>query len=112
VIVAAGLALTVGGSVGAATAPAVAGFNCGLTNNIAGHPWAIQATGVSCGTARDIVRKLAARTVPRSAIKSVGIFPGTFSGMHCYGGPTGKKPISVTCGQPGATKFVRAGRLR
>jgi hypothetical protein len=111
-VAALGLALCAGGSVGAAAAPSVGGFNCGTTNSIGGHPWAIMASGISCRTARGVVRQLAGKTVPRSAIKSVGFFPGTYAGLRCFGGPTGKKPVSVTCGKSGTDKLLRAGRLR
>jgi hypothetical protein len=106
----AGVALTAATSV--AATPSVGPFNCGMTNRIAGHTWAIQASGVSCGTARDIVRDLASQTVPRSRIRKVGIFPGTHAGMRCFGGPTGQKPVSLTCATANAKKLVRAGRLR
>ena len=92
-------------------AGAVGGFNCGAANRIGGHKWAIQATGVSCGTARGIVRDLASKTVPRSAIKNVGIFPGTHAGMRCFGGLSGQKPKSITCGTSNARKLVRAARM-
>jgi hypothetical protein len=57
------------------------------------------------------VRDLASKTVPRSAIKNVGIFPGTHAGMRCFGGLSGQKPKSITCGTSNARKLVRAARL-
>jgi len=105
----AGLALTV--ATGVTAAPSGL-FNCGLANRIAGHTWAIQASGVSCGTARGIVRDLASKTVPRSSIRKLGIYPGTHAGMRCFGGPTGQKPVSLTCATADARKSLRAGRLR
>jgi hypothetical protein len=105
----AGLALAA--ATGVAAAPAGL-FNCGTANRIGGHQWAIQSSGISCGTARGIVRTLARKTVPGSAIRKLGIFKGTYSGMRCFGGPSAQKPLSLTCATRDAKKSLRAGRVR
>lgn len=102
-------ALYAAGSV--AAAPSAGFFNCGNTNRIAGHTWGIRTVGVSCGTARSVVRQLANRTVP-STVQKIGRFPGTYSGMRCLGALPGQKPKSIGCSKISGRGIVTAARLR
>ena len=82
--------------------------SCGATT-IAGKPWLILAVGVPCSSAKTLIRKLAAKPLPKPAIP--GIYPGTYLGMRCRHTPPSLPP-SITCGRkgPGLAKIVQGVR--
>ena len=86
-------------------------YNCGQSNAIGGHKWAIQTVGFSCRTGRGIVRTLAVKAVPRAGTLGVVAYPGTFAGMSCVGGPAGHKPTSLACTTPDQARQLRAVRM-
>jgi len=93
------------GSTSAATGATSALRSCG-TISIAGKPWAIVAQGVSCASAKTLIRKLAAMPHPASHI-----YPGIYMGMRCVDGSKPGKP-AVTCLSPSADKQVGGGVKR
>jgi hypothetical protein len=105
------LALSLAGGLAAAPSQGNSLYNCGKTNGIAGHSWAIRSSNVSCGTARSVVRQLATHTVPPGNAK-FGIFAGTYAGMHCLGGPPGHRPRILSCVKARGAGAVYAGILR
>jgi hypothetical protein len=79
------------------------GAVCG-TFQAGGATWGAKTTGVSCATARRIVRKLAAVTAPLPS----GRYPGRYAGMTCGGLVPGSKPRIITC--QGDGRQIVAGR--
>ena len=103
------LALFAAGGVASATPTGF--YNCGQSNAIGGHKWAIQTVGFSCRAGRGIIRTLAAKAVPRQGTAGVVWYPGTFAGMSCMGGPAGHKPTSIACTTPDHVQQLRAVRM-
>ena len=79
------------------------GAVCG-TFQAGGATWGAKTTGVSCATARRIVRKLASVTAPLPG----GRYPGRYAGMTCGGLVPGSKPRIITC--QGNGRQIVAGR--
>jgi hypothetical protein len=70
--------------------------------------WRISATGVSCGDAVKVVRKLAGKPLPNYRRP----YPGTYAGLRCTGGPEGASwARSLTCKQAGSAKTITATAL-
>jgi hypothetical protein len=96
---------------GVASAQPTGFYNCGLSNAIGRHKWAIQTVGFSCRSGRAIVRTFAAKIVPREGTAGVVSYPGTFAGMSCMAGPAGHKPTSIACTTLDSAQQLRAVRM-
>ncbi len=85
---------------GSGTARAAAG--CGVFT-AAGHPWIVVANGVSCAQAKQVVRKLAAKTVAlRSGTTSV--VPSPLRGFVCL--LSNRAKPGGSCSTAGAAKSI------
>jgi hypothetical protein len=91
------LALTAGASTARASA------SCGIIT-AAGHQWIIVTKGVSCATAKRVVRGFAARTARLRSGQTIVVHTSLLSGFTCVLASKGKPGGS--CSTAGAGKSI------